>query len=190
MTRNDAGHEWLSPVLKEIWQENIATRAALWNEVRGLTEAQLAFQSAPGRWSIGEILDHLCLAERSITRTISRILQHAAGLGQIGEAGTIDNPALKIDFDTYDRPALSPESVMPSPDRPLERLLVGLEESRDRLLEVTKRADGRVVGNVTLPHFQVGEINFYQWLTVEGAHEAKHLAQIRRLKADPAFPKA
>ena len=78
---------------------------------------------------------------------------------------------------------------MPSPDRPLERLLVGLEESRDRLLDVTRRADGRVVGNVTLPHFQLGDLNFYQWLAVEGAHEAKHLARIRRIKADPGFPK-
>ena len=77
---------------------------------------------------------------------------------------------------------------MPSPDRPLERLLAGLDESRERLLEVTRRADARVVGDVRLPHFQLGELNFYQWLAVEGAHEAKHLAQIRRIKADPAFP--
>jgi hypothetical protein len=46
------------------------------------------------------------------------------------------------------------------------------------------------VGNVTLPHFQLGELSFYQWLTAEGAHEAKHLEQIRRIKADPIFPKA
>jgi hypothetical protein len=80
--------------------------------------------------------------------------------------------------------------VLPSPDQPLERLLAGLEESRLRLQEVTRRADGRVVGNITLPHFQLGELNFYQWLAAEGAHEAKHLEQIRRIKADPKFPKA
>jgi hypothetical protein len=101
----------------------------------------------------------------------------------------MDAPSHRIDLDLYNRPAGAPESVLPSPDRPLERLLAGLEESRERLQEVAKRAEGRVVGNVTLPHFQLGELNFYQWLAVHGAHEAKHTAQIRRIKADPTFPK-
>jgi hypothetical protein len=143
----------------------------------------------PRRWSIGEILDHLCLAERAMIRTISRLLQHAAGLGQIAEPGAMEVPPHGIDLDLYNQPAGAPESVLPSPDRPLERLLAGLEESRERLKDVAKRAEGRVVGNVTLPHFQLGELNFYQWLAVQGAHETKHLAQIRRIKADPAFPK-
>jgi hypothetical protein len=175
--------------LAVLWRSIAGARAELCGEVRGLSEAKLAFRPGPGRWSIGEILDHLCLAERAMTRSISRILQHAAGLGQIGEPGSMEMPATTIDLDLYHRPAGAPESVLPSPDRPLERLLAGLEESRERLQEVTKRAEGRVIGNVTLPHFQLGELNFYQWLAVQGAHEAKHLAQIRRLKADPAFPK-
>jgi hypothetical protein len=189
MTVEESASVWSSTILAELWGENVAVRVALTSEVRGLSDAQLGFRTTPGRWSIGEILDHLCLAERSITRTISRLLQQAAGLGQIGQPGTLDIPPQLIDLETYNRAASSPESVMPSPDRPLERLLAGLEESRDRLLDVTRRADGRVVGNVTLPHFQVGDLNFYQWLAVEGAHEAKHLARIRRIKADPGFPK-
>jgi hypothetical protein len=189
MTVEDKGRAWSSTILAGLWEGHTATRAALTGEVRGLSDAQLGFRPAPGRWSIGEILDHLCLAERSITRTISRLLQHAAGLGKIGEPGSLEVPSRQIDVDAYNRAASSPESVMPSPDRPLERLLAGLDESRERLLEVTRRADARVVGDVALPHFQLGELNFYQWLAVEGAHEAKHLAQIRRIKADPGFPK-
>ena len=176
-------------ILNALWSDIVGARAALGDAVRGLSDAQLAFRPAPGRWSIGEILDHLCLAERAMIRSISRVLQQAAGLGRIAEPGAIETPSSEIDLDLYNRPAGAPESVLPSPDRPLERLLAGLEESRERLQEVTKRAEGRVVGNVTLPHFQLGELNFYQWLAVQGAHEAKHLAQIRRLKADPAFPK-
>ncbi len=177
-----------SAVLAALWRAIADTRAALCDEVRGLSEARLSFRPAPGCWSIGEILDHLCLAERSMTRSISRLLQHAAGLGQIGEPGSMEMPETQIDVGVYNRPAGAPESVLPSPNRPLERLLAGLEESRERLQEVTKRVEGRVVGNVTLPHFQLGELNFYQWLSVQGAHENKHLGQIRHIKADPAFP--
>lgn len=182
----DAGS---ATTLKTIWAENAAARAALCDEVRGLSDAQLGFRPGTRGWSIGEILDHLCLAERAMIRSISRLLQHAAGLGQIGEPGSMETPSHRLDLELYSRPTGAPESVLPSPDRPLERLLAGLDESRERLQEVTGRVEGRVVGKVTLPHFQLGELNFYQWLAVQGAHEAKHTAQIRRIKADPAFPK-
>jgi hypothetical protein len=43
---------------------------------------------------------------------------------------------------------------------------------------------------VTIRHFQLGELHFYQWLSLAGAHEAKHLVQIRQIKANPRFPGA
>jgi hypothetical protein len=181
--------EWTSVALREIWKENAATRQALVGEVRGFSEAQLAFRPAPDRWSIGEILDHLCLAERSITRVISKILQQAAGRGLIGEPGSMEPPSHAIDLAVYDQVAAAPESVRPAADRPLEQLLSGLQASRERLLEVSRRADGRVVGNMTIRHFQLGELHFYQWLALEAAHEMKHLGQIRRITSHPDFPR-
>ena len=183
-----AARSWSSPILNTLWRDLEAARTALQDEVRDLTDAQLSFALIRGRWSIGEILDHLCLSERSITRAVSRLLQQAAGRGQIGEPGHCAPPSTEIDLAVYARPAAAPESARPSPDRPLERLLVGLDESRLRFEEVTRRADGMVVGPVTLPHFQLGDLNFYQWLAVESAHETKHLAEIRRIKSDPHFP--
>ncbi len=181
--------QWASATLQEIWSENTAAREALLAEVRGLSDAQLAFQPSPGKWSIGEILDHLSLAERSIARVASRVLQQAAGRGLIGEPGSMEPPPHLIDRELFNAPATAPESVLPSLGRPLERLLASLEESRERLLEVSSRADGRVVGNVTIRHFQLGELHFYQWLILEGAHESKHLAQIRQIKLRPTFPR-
>ncbi len=181
---------WVSATLREIWEETAAARRRLLAEVRDLTEAQLAFQPAPGQWSIGEILDHLCLAEQSIARVLSRILQQAAGRGLIGGPGSLEAAPQRIDQALYDAPAAAPESVRPMPGLPLPRLLAGLEASRERLLQVSGRADGRAVGNVTIPHFQLGELDFYQWLALPAAHEAKHLAQIRRIKARPDFPRS
>ena len=181
--------QWASATLREIWEENGAARAAVLDETGKLSEAQLAFQPAPRKWSIGEILDHLSLAERSIARVASRVLQQAAGRGLIGEPGGLEASPHRIDREAFDRPAAAPESVLPSPGRPLAALLMGLEESRERLLEVSSRADGRVVGSVTVRHFQLGELHFYQWLALVGAHDSKHLAQIRRIKSHPQFPR-
>ena len=180
--------QWTSMPLQEIWAENTTAREALLAEVRGLSEAQLAFRPAPGKWSIGEMLDHLSLAERTFARVTSRILQQAAGLGLIGGPGSMEPLTHRIDRALFDAPAGAPESVLPLPDRPLPHLLSSLEESRVRLLEVSSRVDGRMVGGVTIHHFQLGDLNFYQWLALEGAHELKHLAQIRQIKAHPAYP--
>lgn len=180
---------WASATLQTIWKENAAARRALCDEVGGLSEAQLGFQPAPGKWSVGEILDHLCLAEQSIGRVLSRILQQAAGRGLIGAPGQTEPTPHPVDRGRFDAPAAAPESVLPLAGQPLPRLLANLEESRERLLEVSGRADGRVVGPVTIRHFQLGELDFYQWLALEGAHESKHLAQIRRIKSHPDFPR-
>jgi hypothetical protein len=190
MVERDASRQWDSSVLETIWRENAAIRADLVAAVARLNDKQLAHEPAPGKWSIGEILDHLCLAERSMTRTISRLLQQAAGLGLIGPAWSAEAPGHAIDLAVYQRPAIAPDGVLPLPGRPLAGLLDALEESRARLLEVCARADGRVVGNFRLTHFQLGELNFYQWLTVVGVHEAKHLAQVRAIAALPGFPAA
>jgi hypothetical protein len=190
MGADEGARQWASTTLQEIWKENGVAREELLAEVRGLSEAQLGFQPAPGKWSIGEILDHLSLAEQSMARVASRILQQAAGRGLIGQPGSMEPPPHGIDRELFNAPAAAPESVLPLPGRPLAHLLSSLGESRERLLEVSSRADGRVVGNVTIRHFQLGELHFYQWLALEGAHESKHLAQIRRIKSHPKFPKS
>lgn len=179
---------WITPALQDLWQANDAARAALLQEIRGLSDGQLAFQSGPGQWSIGEIVDHLCLSERSLARTVSKILQQAAGRGEIGPSEVMPAPATRVDLARFNAPAGAPESALPSPDRSLDRLLADLAESRARMVEITRRADGRVVGAVTLRHFQLGDLGFYQWLALAGVHESKHLVQIRRIKSDANFP--
>jgi hypothetical protein len=181
---------WSSPPLAQIWRDLCQARESLVQEVRGLSEGQLAFRPSAESWSIAEILDHLFLAEQSIGRVLSKILQQAAGRGLIGSPGSMALPALQLDLDAYNQAAVAPESVRPLPGRSLEPLLAALAESRDRLMQVARRADGQTVGTLTLRHFQLGDLNFYQWLALEGAHEEKHLQQIRRLRARPDFPAA
>jgi len=181
---------WVSPPLEQIWGDICRARASLVQEIRGLSDGQLSFRSSAEAWSIGEILDHLFLAEQSIGRVLSKILQQAAGRGLIGSPGSMTAPPYQLDLDVYNQAAVAPESVRPLPDRSLEPLLAALAESRDRLMQVVKRADGQIVGSLTLRHFQLGDLNFYQWLALEGAHEDKHLQQIRRLRASPDFPVA
>jgi hypothetical protein len=119
-----------------------------------------------------------------------RLQDPAAGGGSlIGEPGSMESRHTRLTWrrtTSRRRHRIRPTA----PDRPLVRLLSGLRESRERLLEVASRVDGRMVARVTIRHFQLGELDFYQWLALEAAHESKHLAQICRIKSHPEFPRA
>lgn len=52
--------------------ENEKIRGELLNAVNGLSDEQLNAQPETGRWSIIQVLDHLYLMERAITKSIFR----------------------------------------------------------------------------------------------------------------------
>src|SRR5437899_1251936 len=51
------------------------TRAETLRVSSGLTQAQSDFAPAPGKWSVGEVLDHLLLAEDYYRRIFHRLIE-------------------------------------------------------------------------------------------------------------------
>ena len=136
-----------SATLKAIWEENTAARAALRDEVRGSEryaarlptgDALLVHRRDSGSPVPGGARDDPEHLASSAARRRPRPDSQSLGPWKRRRTTSIAN--------VYNRPAGAPESVLPSPDRPLERLLAGLDESRERLQEVTRRAEGRVRG--------------------------------------------
>lgn len=54
-----------------------ATRARTLAFAEGLSQAQLDFVPGPNRWSIGEVLDHMLLAERLNREQVAKLIQLA-----------------------------------------------------------------------------------------------------------------
>jgi uncharacterized damage-inducible protein DinB len=51
------------------------TRAQTLDMVRDLSQAQMDYTPTPGRWSVGEVLDHLVLSERYFRGEINRLIE-------------------------------------------------------------------------------------------------------------------
>jgi len=51
------------------------TRAETLRVSAGITQAQSEFAPAPGKWSVGEVLDHLLLAENFYRRIFVRLVE-------------------------------------------------------------------------------------------------------------------
>lgn len=85
-------------------------------------------------------------------------------------------------------PVRNPERVTPAHGLPIERLRRDLVESHGAVEAVIPALAGLDLEALHLPHPLGFELNLFQWIDIAGAHERRHLAQIRRILAAPGFP--
>jgi hypothetical protein len=173
-----------------------ATRDRLLAAVDRLTPDQWTFRAAPGRWSIGDTLEHLALVETLVLdRVVPRIgsappppadrdprAVDARVIASVPRRRSAGPPA-------HGRASLveAPPSIRPTGQwRPAESLRRFIE-ARERAIPLV----GRLAPTARLgvvDHLALGPLDGHQWLLFLAAHTDRHLGQIEEIKADPAFP--
>jgi hypothetical protein len=160
-----------------------ATRDVLVEAVAGLSPLQWSFRPTYESWSIAEILEHLVLIEGRVHTIV----------GNMSNAPEAESPGKQIEMDEIilsEVPKRStkikaPEPVCPegrwSGDEALQCFLTSRERTMQLLAAPLLR--GRV-----RPHPLFGPWDGYQWLLATGSHTARHIDQIREIKADVNFP--
>lgn len=163
------------------------TKVDFVKELTGLSDAQLNFRPAPNRWTIAEVAEHIILAEGAISGLIQgQILKSPAVEGDVFRANdkgvilAITNRAEKF---------TAPEMLKPNARfKTREELLVNFDKARSQTIEFVK------VNKVNMRnHFfdnpLMGMIDGYQWLLFATGHCERHLAQLKEVKTDSAYPK-
>ena len=161
--------------------------------VAGLTDGQLNWQPAPGAWSIGQCLEHLCITNEIYLKIISTVLKDKP-----------DFPVEQINPGWFGRWFIR-KFVEPSPDtkrvsappkiRPasrvdlavLDRFLSGNRSCRELIL----RARGKNVNHIRFWNPFVPGIRFTVGTGLEtiASHERRHLLQAERVRDSVNFPK-
>jgi hypothetical protein len=185
----------------------------------GLTQVQIAFSPAAGQWSVGEVLDHLLLAEALNRRDIAELID----LAQSGR-----RPYLKRTFaDMNVSMAYIPQSMLPylevpfrllsmvvprsarefltryrlvpaqSPDVGTPRKGRAIDELRQELRSSLQETEALFEANPTLDyqamiqqHPLMGVNNVLQLLRIVALHEQRHQSQISDTLRHPGFPRA
>ena len=182
-----------------------------------LTQAQLDFRARPGRWSIGENLDHLLRAENLYRSEFARLID----LARAGERPYIRRtfsevnvaplyipdlflPLLDVPFTIMNR--FVPQSVrdyateyplLPTRNPTIATPCAGRSgpELRDELVSSLERTRTLLVTNADLPfeqmiseHPLMGVANVAQILAFMARHEKRHQSQIEKVRADGRFP--
>jgi hypothetical protein len=175
--------------MQAIADELAAGRAQLLRETAGLSQAQTDWCPAPGHWSIGEVLDHITVAEAVWGRTISNVLKVAEARGALPPY-----PHATVAFrwrpptadERWEVPA--PEAAVPVPGKPIVALREALQDQAGWTARVLGRIAATDPRQFTVIHPILGAMNLAEAYLFAAWHMRVHLKQLLDIKQATGFP--
>ncbi|HEX6127101.1 MAG TPA: DinB family protein [Pyrinomonadaceae bacterium] len=154
-------------------------------QLTGLSEAQLNFRAADGRWTIGEIAEHIIVVENALR-----------GMVEGGMKSPV--PACKDEFRIQDMSVIltitnrqqkfqAPEQVRPNGRwKTVADLLTNFETARNTSTDYMKNMKEDMRSHFANMPF--GRIDAFQAYLFMIGHGERHLAQLKEVKADAKYP--
>ena len=185
-----------SPDLARFGRELDAVRRESAALTGDLSNAQLAWRPAPGRWSPGQVVSHLRATNTRYLEAIDRSIEQARAHGLTGftphRPGLVGRFMTRLLEPPVKRPLRAPAAFRPAEDEAHDwRAEVdGYLATHDALEERLHHAGGisLVRARVVSPANRLLRVNLGDAFALLLAHERRHLWQLRHLRADPGFP--
>ena len=169
-------------------QHLTTTRDQVIAESSKLSDVQWNFKAGPDRWSVGEVVEHLALAES--------FLYGAHQKAMAGPAATAEQRATtkgKEEIILKAIPDRTKKVQAPEPLQPKtslggrEQVIAAFRDRRGATLSYAAKTTDDLRSRVI--DSPIGPVDAYQWLLFVSAHTERHLAQLREVKAHAQFPK-
>jgi len=154
-------------------------------QLTGLSDAQLSFRSAPGRWTIAEIAEHIIVVEQALMGMFNA--PNAAKSIKCDDVPRLADVALILAITNRLQKFQAPEQVRPNGRwKTQEDLLANFQKTRAATMESLKanKADLRS----TFVQSPMGMVDSFQGLLFLTGHSERHLLQLKEVKADPKYP--
>ena len=206
-------------MLEESLQVFRATRAQTLAMVQELSQRQMDYEPAPGKWSVGEVLDHMVLGQRLNLCYIAEVIaMKKAGRPAVLRLSSTDVdvsigylpkrmlPALELPFNVLNMfvpnsvrdfmtqyrliPAQNPEVTNPRRGRAAEELRNDLIASLRETEELLETHAELDYGEMTIQHPLLGNNDVPRLLRFLALHEQRHQSQIKDVLSNPRFPKS
>lgn len=176
----------LPPPLEALWRDLESVRALVLKEVEGLSQGQADWRPSEKDWSVGEIINHLTLAEVGTGKLTSKLLKDA-GSGDAPFPADLKHFAPLAPLPPG--PAEAPPGVRPEGGYAVGRLLTDIRAARERTRQTIERLATVDPRPLRWTHPLLGEMDVSQWWQLQARHDADHLQQIRAVKAASGFPR-
>ncbi len=165
-----------------------STKKGVLDATKGLSDAQWNFKSAPDRWSVAEVMEHLAAAEDMLLGLTQEQMKTPAVPARTGEEiKKADDSVLTM------VPDRSQKVQAPEPLKPTNRFgspaaaQKHFVESRTTTEGYLKSTEGL---RAHLSDSPLGKLDGYEWVLLIAAHSERHTKQMLEVKADPNFPKS
>jgi len=169
-------------LLKELAE----SRERLLGLVQGLSREQRHYRTAPDRWSIAEIVEHLATVEDRILGLVQKSL---AGAPDSSKQSSMSDQALVTDIAGRITRFPAPEFLVPTGKWHDDELWGQFDAARKRTREFAAATDADLRSHF-YRHPVHGDMDCYQWLLLLAAHCDRHRAQGEEVKAHAGFPRA
>jgi DinB superfamily len=179
----------LPSAVAALWNDLNAARGEVLREVEGLSQAQADFKPGEKDWSVGEVIDHLTIAEVATGKLTTKLTREAEAAG---------TPALfPADLTGFTPlppwppgPAEAPPVVWPSAGKPIGDLLATMRATRERSRQSIDKMAALDPRRLVFKHFRLGDLDLAQWWLLQAQHDRIHLGQIRDIKRARGYPRA
>lgn len=165
-----------------------ASQKKLQAALAGLSEEQMRFKSAPERWSIAEVAEHLTLGEDFLRGILTeRILQNPAVTGK--KSPLTDEAFMAAIRDRSFKAEAPPQATPKKSWATVKETMQEFVQRRAKTISFVKATTTDLRRHFTPFGPNNAEIDAAQFILLISAHVERHTAQIEEVKADPKFPK-
>jgi uncharacterized damage-inducible protein DinB len=161
----------------------------LLDSISGLSEAQWKFKPAPDRWSVGEVAEHIYLAESLLFAQAEAAIAAKPNPEWAEKTKGKTELLERVMVQRVGR-AQAPESIVPTGKLTRDELIEKFKAVRASTVKFAETTELPLKGHTTEHPFPVfNTLNAYQWVIYIPLHNIRHNQQIDEVKAHPDFPK-
>lgn len=155
--------------------------------IEGLSDEQWAFKPAPERWSVGEVVEHIVLADALLFETAVKSLDTQPDAEWDATLSKTDT--LRKALPNRSRRVDAPAAIKPQKALTRAALLSRFKEQRARAVAYARQTDKPLKAHTAANPF-FGSLNAHQWLLYIPLHHLRHNQQIAEVKASEGYPRS
>jgi len=155
--------------------------------IDGVTEQQWKWKPSPDRWSVGEVAEHIVIAEASQFANVEKAISSSPNpaweqqtKGKTERLEAVLAPRLGR--------VQAPEAIVPKGEMTLAEVKERFEKQRIRIVKFARETDAPLK-QYTMDNPFFGTLNAYHWLIYAPLHTMRHDKQIAEVKATAGYPK-
>lgn len=175
--------------IQALWDQLQSVRAAVLREVDPVSQGQADWKPGPQEWSLGEVIDHLTIAEVATGKLTTKLTREAEAAGAL-RPWPAEVTAVPTLPPWPPGPAEAPPVVWPGHGKPIAELLAAMRATRNRSRQSIEKLGALDPRPLVFRHFRLGDLDLAQWWKLQAEHDGIHLEQIRAIKGAPGFPPA